>query len=106
MQINLLLYFCNQIRITFNDGLVQLQFQHSMDNFELQGPVTNLPRRSRRERRSKEELEKEKNVHIKSRLEMDNDVGLGIEVAYIENKGRGVKVRLGQLDLRLFYLLF
>ena len=48
----------------------------------------------------------EKNVHIKSRLEMDNDVGLGIEVAYIENKGRGVKVRLGQLDLRLFYLLF
>ena len=51
----------------------------------------------RSERKPKAEILKEQMEHIEARLLTNDDVGLGIEVAIIENKGRGIKVRFGGL---------
>jgi len=45
----------------------------------------------RSERKPKAEILKEQMEHIEARLLTNDDVGLGIEVAIIENKGRGIK---------------
>lgn len=46
----------------------------------------------RSERKPKAELLKEQMERIEARLLDNDDTKLGIEVAYIENKGRGIKV--------------
>ena len=47
----------------------------------------------RSERKPKAELLKEQMEGIEANLLTNNDDGLGIEVAFIENKGRGIMVR-------------
>jgi len=55
-------------------------------------------RRSGRERKPKAERQREQNELIQARLQANDDVGQEMEVAYVENKGRGVKVVRGFLQ--------
>ena len=53
--------------------------------------IVNLPLR-RSERKPKAELLKKQMEEIEAKLLTNDDATLGIEIAYIENKGRGIKV--------------
>ena len=59
------------------------------------------PRRSTRIRKPKSEILEEEMKGIKAKLiaNDESDLGLGLEIAHIENKGRGIRVCFSSLIL-------